>query len=196
MSLGGGSDEQGRPSGAPLPYRCERCEHDFVSLEARCPKCLRVTTIVARKVTPAAAPPPPPDEWQRASVDQYESAHRVANAVLLGLMVPAHGIVLLAVLINVIQIAAGNTPMPDDAAGQAGFFSAFSCITVWGLAGLPWAMLCAVGIAMKKSWATTLAIAYWAFSCIACCPVPVAAYAIWWLARTKQRERLSGARAR
>ncbi len=152
------------------PYRCRTCDHTFESEEARCPRCLRTST-----VEPARAPIP--------SVSK-DARHLRTNQILQAVLVALHVLVILSVLINLglaIASLGGHgslSQVPPDATGRFAFFGTVACIGTWASLGLPWAALNTWGLAKRRPWALRSTRAYWACSLLTCACIPLGLYGL------------------
>ena len=154
---------------------CTACGHDFDREdEARCPKCLKKSTVVPWS-------PPGREAGER---------HRRANAWLMAGMVAVHVLTALSVAVNLLLELTGKSEQafgagmsPATAGEQAGYWSTYVCVGGFALVGLAWAPINAWGLFKRRRWARTSSIAYWAASLLTCCCIPMGAYGLWSLMR-------------
>ena len=166
-------------------YRCTRCDHGFEAAEARCPRCLRKSSVERETAPPvvAAAVAAPTPEGEK---------HLKANAWIQSFLIPLHVLTLASVVINLFLMTAsaqadspfsGAYHVPSDPGGQIGFFGTFACIGVWAALGLLWTPFNAWGLFMKRPWARTSTMVYWAGSLVTLCCIPIGLYGLWSLWR-------------
>jgi hypothetical protein len=166
-------------------YRCSTCGLAFAADEARCPKCLRKTT-----VQETAAPAPARRERTAAE------KHVLANFVLqLGLVV-LHLLTTASVVINLVLSVLALSgelpaelryPSPPPGPGRVAHFSTFACIGLFSVLGIGWVPINAWGLHKRKRWARTSTLVYWAASFITCCCAPLGVYGVYSLLRADVR---------
>lgn len=171
-------------------YRCNRCAHGFTAdqeqepQEPRCPRCLRKSTVERDDSVPAATAPAVPTE---ASV-----RHVNANAWIQAFFILLHVLTFTSVILNLLMITAsaqadsplgGMYELPDGPGEKAGFYGTFACIGVWSGLGLLWTPFNAWGLFMKRPWARTSTMIYWAGSLVTLCCIPFGLYGLWSLWR-------------
>lgn len=164
-------------------YRCTRCEHSFESAEARCPRCLRQSPVQIDATPPAPAPVAPTESSER---------HVRANAWIQSFFILLHVLTFASVVINILLITVsaqadtslgGLYDVPRTTGGQVGFYGTFACIGIWSGLGLVWTPFNAWGLFMKRPWARTSTMIYWAGSLVTLCCIPFGLYGLWSLWR-------------
>src|SRR5688572_23250743 len=165
-------------------YYCQRCELPFQGAEPRCPKCLRLSSVVpagaagAKAIAaPAAAyvPPPSPARERRPG-----EGHVIANAVMQGILIGLHAVTIVSVVIN---IALSNTTADlgalndvyrttDDMELTVRYFT-WGCMGIWSLIGMLWTPINTYGLVTRKPWARISTLVYWAGSLITICCFPL-----------------------
>lgn len=165
-------------------YLCSRCDHRFTADEARCPRCLRKSSVEPDDAEPAAS-------VSVAPTDASER-HVKANAWIQAFLILLHVLSFASVMINVLVITAsaradsalgGVYDLPADPGEQVGFYGTFACIGVWSALGLLWTPFNAWGLFMKRPWARTSTMIYWAGSLVTLCCIPLGLYGLWSLWR-------------
>lgn len=151
-----------------MDYHCNGCGHDFDGAAARCPRCLKRSTVVAATEVPAPA----------------GEKHLTANAWLMVLMAVFSALSSLSVLINFFLAASGvGVAATGGTVETVSALATFACIGAWAVLGVVWTPINAWGLFKRKSWARKSTLLYWAGAALTCGCLPVAVYGLWSLTR-------------
>lgn len=170
-------------------FRCEACALEFQAEAARCPRCLKQSSVAPVTARAAARPP-------RTPADKHLDANAVIQTVLVGL----HVLFTLSSAINL-----GLTLSDAGHAGHplAGLYPAwgggverttalvtYAWIGGWSVLGLFWTPFNAWGLWRRRPWARATTIAYYVASLLGCCCLPLGIYGIWSMGRRDVADRL------
>jgi hypothetical protein len=152
-------------------FHCTRCAFDFASDEARCPRCMRKSSVVD------AAP-------REKSAGER---HLFASQLMMFCFIAVSLLSVASVAINVALMRHGfMSPASQEEA--YGSYGTFACIGAWALIGLVWTPLNAWGLFRRKKWARISSVLYWAGSFLTLCCIPFGIYGIYSLMRADVKE--------
>lgn len=173
-------------------FRCEACAFEFQAETARCPRCLKQSSVVP------AVPGAPAARAPRTAADK----HIQANAIIQTVLIAVHLLCTLSSAINLGltlsnagdagQPLAGLYPTYPGEVERTTALVTYAWIGVWSVLGLFWTPLNAWGLWKRRPWARATTIAYSLASMLGCCCLPLGIYGLWSMGRRDVGERLRG----
>lgn len=117
--------------------------------------------------------------------------HLAVHVAVLCAMTLVHVAGIGSVIVNVLWFVQrpGARPLLDDPT-RIGNLIAYVACGLWAVGGAIVAPVTAVGLALRRSWARTLAQTYWALSLLTVCCLPFCVLGLWSLSRTDVRRAL------
>jgi hypothetical protein len=173
-------------------FRCEACAFEFQSEVARCPRCLKQSSVVP------AVPGAPGAKRTRTPADKHIEVNAVLQTVLVGLHVwftLSSAINLGLTLSEAGQAGhplAGLYPTYDSEVERTAALVTYAWIGAWSVLGLFWTPINAWGLWKRRPWARATTIAYYVASILGCCCLPLGIYGLWSMGRRDVGDRLRG----